>query len=136
MILTEYWPKGIDFLNDSMGPEKECKIPVSILQSLADSGYTLFMLHPSAHPLAPTDLAKKQIQYNMKNKFHPWDTLREHCMWFYDLERKYRNTGGIMTNGEVYKMGYWTDILAVRPGFRFPVAPKSKCTQKIANQLL
>ena len=135
IILTEYWPKGMDFMYDAMGPGRECKKSVAILQLLADSGYKLFSLSVFSHPKAPYDLARKKIRQLERSDVMPWNTLWEHCMWFYDLERKYRDTGGIMADGEVYQFGYWTDILAVRPGFKFLVPPNNKWTQNLAKLL-
>ena len=123
MIMTEYWPKGIDFMNDSMGPGNECQKPVGILQSLLDAGYTLYGLKAIAHPKAPRDGAIDVMRkYNRGWGHLPFGSLMEHCMWFYDLERKYRDGDGKLSSGEdqIYQMGYWTDVLAVRPGLKLP----------------
>lgn len=136
LLLTEYWPKGIDFMNDSMGAGKECLKPVGMLQTLVDSGYTLFVLGANAHPRAPRDGAWDRLKrYNKGTEMMPINSLMDHCMWFYDLERKYRDGDGKAETGEIYEFGYWTDILAVRPGFKFPVAPVTKTGKIIAKSL-
>ena len=50
-------------------------------------------------------------------------------MWFCEFERKYRDGDGMAKTGGIYEFGYWTDVLAVRPGFKFPDAPVTKTGQ-------
>lgn len=130
-IMTEYWPKGIDFMNDQLGPETECNKSVEILQLLLDAGYILFSMSILAHPSSPkTNLAAGKVRlYNRNPDRMPMSTLREHCMTFYDFERKYRD------DDQFYEMGYWTDILAVRPGFSFPEEPSTKSGILISSVL-
>mmetsp|Transcript_15028 Transcript_15028/g.22533 ORF Transcript_15028/g.22533 Transcript_15028/m.22533 type:complete len:355 (+) Transcript_15028:1023-2087(+) len=138
LILTEYWPKGIDFMNDSMGPETECTKPVEILQPLLDAGYTLYTLPPCYHPKAPKDASLARLRRMIDGKeIMPLSTLREHCMWYYDLERQYREGGdGKLSTGgdEIYQMGYWTDVLAVKPGFKFTATPVTRTGKIIAER--
>lgn len=137
LVLTEYWPpKGIDFMNDSMGARKECLKPVGMLLMLVDSGYTLYALAGLVDPRAPKDGALARMKRHNKGiKMMPINSLMDHCMWFYDLERKYRDGDGMAQTGGIYEFGYWTDILAVRPGFKFPVAPVTKTGKIIAQSL-
>jgi len=122
LIMTEFWPKGIDFMNDSMGPLHECKKPVEILKLMLDAGYSLYPLSIVAHPKAPDDGSQTRVMNcNRGFKFLPMNTLQEYCMSFYDFERKYRDGDGKVKGGdEVYEMGYWTDVLAVRSGLKLP----------------
>jgi len=136
LVMTEYWPKGIDFMNESMGAKKECLKPVGVLQLLVDSGYTLYALAAQVDPRAPKDGARDRMRRNNRGKkLMPIGSLMEHCMWFYDLERKYRDGDGMATTGGIYNFGYWTDVLAVRPGFKFPAAPVTVTGRIIAESL-
>jgi len=122
LIMTEFWPKGIDFMNNSTGPLDECKKPVEALQLMLDAGYSLYPLSIVSHPKAPDDGSQTRIRRcNRGMEFLPMNTLQEYCMSFYDFERKYRDGDGKVKGGdEVYEMGYWTDVLAVRPGLKLP----------------
>ena len=123
-------------MNDSMGAGKECSKPVAMVQSLADAGYTLFALAGHADPRAPKDGAHARLKRSNDGiETRPKNSLMDHCMFFYDLERKYRDGDGMATIGGVYEFGYWTDVLAVRPGFKFPVAPVTEGGQRIAEAL-
>jgi FkbM family methyltransferase len=99
-ILTEYWPKGMDFQSDK---PRAC-VAADLLENLSAQGYTLYALGVAAHPKAP----KKWQQEAAKDR--PLDDIRANCQWYYDLEDKLapRNTNN-------YRMGYWSDILAVAP---------------------
>jgi hypothetical protein len=96
-ILFEYWPKGIDLMSDSMG---ECKA-VAILEQLAQAGYHLYALAVVAHPLAPKGWQKKTDD-------RPFHDFTQECKWLYQLEER--------NPSDIYRIGYWTDILAVAPG--------------------
>jgi hypothetical protein len=96
-ILFEYWPKGIDLMSDSMG---ECKA-VAILEQLAQAGYHLYALGVAAHPVAPKGWRSKIDD----RSFHDFT---QECKWFYQLEER--------NPSDDYRIGYWSDILAVAPG--------------------
>ena len=102
-ILTEFWPKGIDFLADKPGA---C-VGVDFLTNLANQGYTLYALDVQAHPKAPRGWKNAIVD-------RPLDNLRSNCQWFLDLEKLYPS--------DVYHMGYWSDVLAVAPGARMDSA--------------
>lgn len=115
-IMTEYWPKGIDFMNDSMGPQ-ECTKPVQTLQLLHEAGYTLYVLNLQSHPSAPMKAKDILHENNVGNNAitYPIHNFMAHCMWFYEIERNNPDTTDVN-----YQMGYWTDILAVAPGVTIP----------------
>lgn len=108
-ILLEFWPKGMDFMNDAT---EKCAKPVEILEFLAKNDYHLFAMENIGHPKGPDN-------GGFLNKFHlnniPFNNLKEFCMWYYNLEDKFPS--------EEYKMGYWTDILAVSSKARFSKSP-------------
>ena len=126
IILTEYWPKGIDYMNESMGPGRECTTySVAMLQLFVDHGYQLYQLRVITDPRAPQDAARIRMrQHNEGQQYMPTTSLSEFCHFFYDLERKYRDGDGrtIQSSGELYEFGYWSDVVAVRPGFAFNTA--------------
>ncbi len=134
-IMTEYWPKGIDFMNDAMGPETECNKGVEILQLMIDAGYTLYTMKALAHPKAPVNEGMKIIRDHNHSggEVHtPLDDLKEHCMWFYRLERDPMYLGN---DDDEYKMGYWTDILAVSPHAALAKEPVSRTGKVIAKYM-
>lgn len=103
-ILSEYWPKGIDLLGELSTGEKiteRCDLPVSLLRNLIDAGYIIYALPVEAHPKAPRE--SRQARKNLNDR--PLDDLKKNCEWYYDLEERFPS--------DVYKMGYWSDILAV-----------------------
>jgi hypothetical protein len=114
-IITEYWPKGMDFMHNATDEER-CDISSGILKSLSDSGYILFAMPITHHPNAPK-AGKEYVRpkYGYRVNF---DDFKEHCEFFYKVEEKYPS--------EDYKMGYWTDILAVSPEARLPEEPKTE----------
>ena len=121
MILFEYWPKGIDFLNDNLGTERECQVPVRMMHQIVDAGYKMYALAAMYHPKAPLDTARKEIiEYNSGRISDHLNSVEDHCKWFYKLDSL---RDGKMEDGLVYEFGFWTDILAVRSGFRFPTPP-------------
>ena len=128
-IITRYWPKGIDLVNDSMGSQ-ECTKPVAMLTQLREAGYTLYTMAIASHAKAPRNGAQEKIQKHNRGKLQtPIDDLMAHCMWFYELERK--NPGKFLQ----YQMGYWTDILAVAPGARLPERPITAFGRMLAKHL-
>ncbi len=133
-ILMKYWPKGIDFINDTMGSETECQSSVEIIKLMYDAGYTLYTIQVSSHPRAPMNGARLAIiKHNREGEIQtPLHNAMEHCRWFYDLERnpKYHDD-----DDDEYKMGYWTDILAVAPSATLGEAPVSASGKIIAEHL-
>ena len=130
-IMTEYWPKGIDLMNDSMGPQ-ECSKPVAMMKLLRDAGYTLYTQNISSHHKAKGKKGAR-VKAGMHNRGKlqtPIDDLMAHCMWFYELDRENPDT-----TEENYQMGYWTDVLAVAPGARLPKKPVSEVGQILAQHL-
>lgn len=103
-VLFEYWPKGMDFLADQMG---QCLAVNRILMPFLQAGYKLYALPVSAHPKAP-----KGWQKGISSR--PYDNLQENCQWYYQMEKSYPSTS--------YKMGYWSDFLAVAPEAPIPVS--------------
>jgi hypothetical protein len=131
-IMTEYWPKGIDLMNDSMGPQ-ECSKPVAMMKLLRDAGYTLYTQSITSHPKSKGKIGanKKAGMHNRGGKIQtPIDDLMAHCMWFYEVDR-----GNPDTSEENYQMGYWTDVLAVAPGARLPKKPVSEIGEILAKHL-
>jgi FkbM family methyltransferase len=99
-ILTEYWPKGMDFQSNK---PRAC-VAADLLENLSAKGYTLYALSLTAHPQAP----KKWGLGAAKER--PLHNIRANCQWYYDFEDRLasRNTNN-------YQMGYWSNILAVAP---------------------
>jgi FkbM family methyltransferase len=97
-ILTEYWPRGIDLLS---GTPNACSAH-TILRDLINANYTIYQMSDVAHPAAGKIRVYRNIQLE-----RPVDDLLANCKWYFGLE-------DIIPNPE-YKMGYWTDILAVAP---------------------
>eukprot|EP00977_Amphora_coffeiformis_P004699 scaffold1007_cov176-Amphora_coffeaeformis.AAC.5 len=97
-LLMEYWPRGIDL---HAGTPDACS-GVKMLQHLVTAGYTLYALAVHAHPKAP---------YGYQTVLHerPLDDLQANCLWYLKLEQQFPS--------EEYKMGYWSDVLAVAPNF-------------------
>jgi hypothetical protein len=108
-IITEYWPKGMDFMH-GVKNEERCEKPAQMLKFLLDSGYILFAMPIVGHPKAPK-AAKNYVKRDRGGRIN-FDDLKEHCEFFYEVEEK--------NPSEDYKMGYWTDILAVSPAARLP----------------
>ena len=120
-ILFEYWPRGIDFI---AGSRTKCDIVVNLFNTLIDLGYTLHGTNGEAHPMGDTS----EIRHLLKSKTErPFGDLRKNCMWFYDLEERFPIDG--------YKMGYWSDILAVAPNANIP-KPTTKVGHILRNNVL
>jgi hypothetical protein len=85
----------------------KCRLAVDMLQSLIDADYKLYAVVVSVHPKAGD---------GWKDFFggRPHDNLMANCMWYYKLEEK------VKPDFTEYKMGYWSDILAVAPGHSLP----------------
>ena len=95
-LLMEYWPRGMDLL----AGEPDACVGAKLLQSLVNSGYTLFELKVAAHPRAPQGW-KKLVDTR------PFTSLEENCRWYFNVEKQLPS--------EEYKMGYWSDVVAVAP---------------------
>ncbi|KAG7352227.1 FkbM family methyltransferase [Nitzschia inconspicua] len=108
-ILTEFWPRGMDILDeaDSSTKNRKCIGVTRVLQKLLDYEYRLYVLPAEAHPKAPAFRDVPRLQ-----KERPMDNLMKYCQWYYELEDRYPS--------DEYKMGYWTDILALAPGVELP----------------
>ena len=120
-ILFEYWPRGIDFM---AGSRTKCDVVVNLLNTLIDFGYTLHGTNGESHPKGNT----KEIRSLLNSKTdRPFDDLRKNCMWFYDLQERFPIDG--------YKMGYWSDILAIAPNANIP-KPTTKVGQILRNSVL
>ncbi|KAL3924215.1 MAG: hypothetical protein SGILL_001178 [Bacillariaceae sp.] len=104
-VLTEFWPRGMDVIAGKTN--RECIGVSQVLQIMVNHGYRLYVLPVESHPKAPIfrNLAKMQ-------KTRPLDDVHKYCQWFYDLEDKHPS--------EEYKMGYWTDFLAVSADGELP----------------
>ena len=103
-ILFEFWPKGMDLLASTgeQGSDhtKAC-IAAELLEKLQKAGYTLYALPGTSHPHAP-----REARAALKGERQPLNTARENCEYYYQLEERFPSD---------YKMGYWSDILAVAP---------------------
>jgi FkbM family methyltransferase len=124
-VLLEYWPAGMDLIMSQ--PSGTC-VAATLVQQLLDAGYTVYALPASCHPMAPTAAKEALTTLTM-----PLDSVTAHCQWFYDVARRYPS--------ETYKMGYWSDVLAVAPNLELPAAPVTDlakvllgASSRIANQ--
>jgi len=100
-ILFEYWPKGMDLLSNS---DTKCAESVAILKQLDAAKYKLYALRVVAH----TATGMKAINaMNEPDAGRPFDSFEANCNWYYEFEKRFPNAN--------YKMGYWSDILAVSP---------------------
>ena len=124
-IITEYWPKGIDFMNDSLSDP--CVKPVQMLQFLASNGYKLFANMNVSHPGKENPTAAKSYINDFSLNGIPFHDLKAYCMWFYDIEKKFPS--------DAYKMGYWTDILAVSPKAKLAKIPATELGQILLPHL-
>ena len=114
-IITEYWPKGIDFMNDMV---EECVKPLEILKLLQAGGYSLYAMPNVSHPSEDVPKEAKHWLNDSRINNIPYHDVEAHCKWFYEVERKFPSSK--------YKYGYWTDILAVAPDARLPKKPVSE----------
>jgi len=110
-ILTEFWPKGINLMNDY---NDKCEEALQYLYMLHDAGYTLYAAPIMSHHKAPGYEFIKVLT-NRKNR--PFEDLKEDCLGMYKLEQQFPD--------KTYHMGYWTDVIAVSPRAQLPRDPKS-----------
>lgn len=95
-VLFEYWPRGMDL---HAGKQDAC-VAADLLSEFNRAGYTLYALTVSAHPKAPNG-------YKRVVSERPLDDFAQNCQWYFDLETRFPSPD--------YRMGYWSDILAVAP---------------------
>lgn len=124
-IIFEYWPKGIDFMNDM---ETKCIKPVEILKALHTAGYLLYAMPNVSHPSSLNPLEAKKFSNDERINNIPYDDVVAHCMWYYSIEQKFPS--------QEYKMGYWTDILAVSRNARLPKTPITELGQILRKRIV
>jgi FkbM family methyltransferase len=112
-ILTEYWPRGMDLL----AGKKDVCVGAQLLQEFTEMGYTLYSLGVQAHPRAPKGWQSARAS-------RPLDNLVRNCRWYFEVEERFPS--------DEYKMGYWSDILAVAPNANLgnPVTKTGKALQE------
>jgi hypothetical protein len=118
-IITEFWPKGMDLMMSTSACESGA---VEILKTLHNAGYTLYSTRVIQHPKGPIE-PRKCIRDDIEC-IRPTDDAKKFCMWFYDIEKMFPH--------DEYKMGYWSDIVAVSPSAEIPEYDPSieKCGTK------
>jgi FkbM family methyltransferase len=112
-VLTEFWPRGIDL---SAGKPDEC-IGVEMLEDFLIYNYTLYALPVMADSAAPRG-------WQSLAAYRPLYDLQEYCEWYFQLEYAFPSTH--------YRMGYWSNILAVAPGATLP-SPQTKTGKALAE---
>ena len=123
-IMMEFWPKGIDFMEDVADADR-CKKPVALLQKLIDNGYTLYALPISGYFGAPKS-ANSYIKPDHGGIVN-YNDLNEYCKFFYEIEEK--------NPSEDYKMGYFSEVLAVSPNARLPYDPITELGQMVQENM-
>jgi hypothetical protein len=81
------------------GKQDAC-VAADLLSQFNRVGYTLYALTVSAHPKAPNG-------YKRVVSERPLDDFAQNFQWYFDLETRFPSPD--------YRMGYWSDILAVAP---------------------
>ena len=99
-LLMEFWPHGMDMM---AGREIGSCVAAEVLQNLLDVGYTLYALPSTCHPAAP-EAAKRSLRDVATLPLH---NVQGYCKWYYHIAERFPD--------DSYKMGYWSDILAVAP---------------------
>ena len=105
-ILFEYWADAID--TNAGLPLSTCS-STNILKDLSKE-YDLFDLTVSQHPKAP-NVNNEGVKNQFTQKFFRPRDFMENCKWFAD-----RGNADRSNKATDYKMGYWTDFLAVYKG--------------------
>ena len=106
-VLFEFWPKGMDLMAPTeFNVENRCKSAVKILRNLKQAGYKLYTMSIVVHPHAYY-FHKKRNEKSKVERERPSKDFMEHCSYYYELESMFPQ--------DDYKMGYWSDILAVAP---------------------
>jgi len=121
-ILTEFWPKGINLMNDYT---EKCEEALQYLYMLHDAGYTLYAAPIMSHHKAP---GYQFIKVLTNRKSRPFEDLKQDCLGMYNLEEQFPD--------ETYHMGYWTDVIAVSPHAQLPRDPKSIFGRIIKESIL
>ena len=80
-----------------------------------------------SHPSSSVPKEAKHWLNDSRINNIPYHDLKAHCMFYYDVERRFPS--------EEYSMGYWTDILAVSPTARLPKVPVSELGQLVKPHL-
>ena len=104
-ILTEFWPRGMDVIAGKTN--RECIGIPKVLAKLVENGYRLYALPAEAHPKSPIFRELGQLQ-----RQRPYGDVNKYCQWYYELEDQYPS--------DEYKMGYWTDLLAISSQTELP----------------
>lgn len=115
-ILTEFWPRGIDL---SAGKSDEC-IGADLLEDFLLYKYTLYALPVMAHPGAPRG-------WESLAAHRPLHNIQDYCEWYFQLEH------ALPSND--YRMGYWSNILAVAPNATLSSFPKTKTGKALAEAI-
>ena len=110
-IMTEFWPKGIDKMNNYTS--NKCEESLSFLTNLHNAGYILFAAPIEAHPRSDPEGRQQTAANKLDRRF---DDLKEDCLELHRLEQKYPSKFD-------WSMGYWTDIFAVSPDAPLPSLP-------------
>ncbi|CAB9520082.1 expressed unknown protein [Seminavis robusta] len=119
-VMFEYWPKGMDLLTTGDVHKRSC-VAHLILQALHEAGYTLYALPNTAHPRAPKEALEAIVAEQA-----PMNNFQENCLYYYQVEDRF-STGD-------YKMGYWSDMLAVAPGASLLQNPVTEVGQILQQQ--
>jgi len=122
-IMTEFWPKGIDKMNNYTS--NKCEESFSFLSNLHNAGYIIFAAPIEAHPRSDPE-GREQTAANKLNR--RFDDLKEDCLDLHRLEQKYPSKTD-------WSMGYWTDIFAVSPDAPLPSLPTTRFGKAIQAML-
>ena len=121
LILFNYFPKAIDNTFHGGSDKDPSTTPrctteaTGFLRNLVDAGYTLYTGPMHFHPKANLRNVGRTIHmHNVATDFSVFGfdpiPIRDFCEVFYDLE----------ADNEQYRFGFWSELLAVRPGFALP----------------
>jgi hypothetical protein len=97
----EYWPRGMEAISGNA--TNEC-VGETMLSDLVAAGYVLYSMPMKSHLKAPRDATLVSGQARVER---PSNDLLRNCQWYLNLEKEYQDPS--------YKMGYWSDIVAVSP---------------------
>jgi len=114
IILLEYWPKGMDTLllntntnANTATSSSRCKASVHILHMLYDAGYKLYAMNVERHPTAKS-FARLRVLRTVTTTKRSLTNFMDNCQFYYHLEET-------IFPHEEYKMGYWSDVVALAP---------------------
>lgn len=109
-VLFEYWPRGIEMLSSDAGATATTTggrcAAAELLKTIAGYGYDLYAMPAESHPKSRL-YARNALREEMK-KTRPLDNVDDNCRWYFELEKRFPQ--------DDYKMGYWSDVLAVAQG--------------------